>query len=58
MEEGIFPGYKSIGEPRELEEERRLFYVGITRAKQFLHLTCANIEQYLAQQVIMQFQDL
>ena len=33
MEEGIFPGYKSIGEPRELEEERRLFYVGITRAK-------------------------
>lgn len=42
MEEGIFPGYKSIGEPRELEEERRLFYVGITRAKQFLHLTCAK----------------
>ena len=42
MEEGIFPGYKSIGEPKELEEERRLFYVGITRAKQFLHLTCAK----------------
>ena len=42
MEEGIFPGYKSIGEPKELEEERRLFYVGITRAKQFLHLTCAE----------------
>lgn len=42
MEEGIFPGYKSIVEPRELEEERRLFYVGITRAKQFLHLTCAK----------------
>ncbi len=34
MEEGIFPGYKSIGEPKELEEERRLCYVGITRAKQ------------------------
>lgn len=33
MEEGIFPGYKSIGEPKELEEERRLCYVGITRAK-------------------------
>ena len=33
MEEGIFPGYKSIGEPKELEEERRLFYVGITRNK-------------------------
>ncbi len=42
MEEGIFPGYKSIVEPKELEEERRLFYVGITRAKQFLHLTCAK----------------
>ena len=42
MEEGIFPGYKSLGEPKELEEERRLFYVGITRAKQFLYLTCAK----------------
>ena len=42
MEEGIFPGYKSIGEPQELEEERRLFYVGITRAKRFLFLTCAK----------------
>ena len=42
MEEGIFPGYKSIGEPKELEEERRLFYVGITRAKQFIYLTYAK----------------
>ena len=42
MEEGIFPGYKSIGEPKELEEERRLFYVGITRAKEYLHITCAK----------------
>lgn len=42
MEEGIFPGYQSIGEHKELEEERRLFYVGITRAKQFLYLTCAK----------------
>ncbi len=45
MEEGIFPGYKSIGEPKELEEERRLFYVGITRAKEYLHLTCQDINQ-------------
>ncbi len=42
MEEGIFPGYKSIGEPKELEEERRLCYVGITRAKQNLFLSCAK----------------
>lgn len=42
MEEGIFPGYKTIGEPQVLEEERRLFYVGITRAKQYLYLTCAK----------------
>lgn len=42
MEEGIFPGYQSMGEPRELEEERRLFYVGITRAKRFLYLTLAS----------------
>ena len=39
MEEGIFPGYKSIGEQKELEEERRLCYVGITRAKENLFLT-------------------
>ncbi len=42
MEEGIFPGYKSIEEPKELEEERRLCYVGITRAKEHLYLTCAK----------------
>ncbi len=42
MEEGIFPGYKSIGEPKELEEERRLCYVGITRAKEKLYMTCAK----------------
>ena len=42
MEEGIFPGYKSIDEPKELEEERRLCYVGITRAKENLYLTCAR----------------
>lgn len=42
MEEGIFPGYQSIGEPKELEEERRLCYVGITRAKEKLFMTCAK----------------
>lgn len=42
MEEGLFPSYRSIGEQRELEEERRLCYVGITRAKEYLYLTCAR----------------
>lgn len=42
MEEGIFPGYQSMQEPKELEEERRLCYVGITRAKENLFLTCAK----------------
>ena len=42
LEEGIFPGYKSISETTELEEERRLCYVGITRAKEHLFLTCSK----------------
>ena len=36
MEEGIFPGHQAIQEPKELEEERRLCYVGVTRAKENL----------------------
>ncbi len=43
MEEGIFPGAKSITEDEELEEERRLCYVGITRAKEELYLTHASM---------------
>lgn len=39
MEDGIFPGYRSMADENELEEERRLCYVGITRAKQKLYLT-------------------
>lgn len=42
MEEGIFPGHQSMMEPQELEEERRLCYVGITRAKENLFLTCSK----------------
>ncbi|MEG1875438.1 MAG: 3'-5' exonuclease, partial [Angelakisella sp.] len=41
MEEGIFPGFRAFDTPGELEEERRLAYVGITRAKQQLYLTSA-----------------
>ncbi len=40
-EEGIFPGIRAIGEHEEMEEERRLCYVAMTRAKQKLHMTCA-----------------
>ncbi|MCD8086584.1 MAG: UvrD-helicase domain-containing protein [Clostridiales bacterium] len=42
VEEGIFPGLRSIGEQEEMEEERRLCYVAMTRAKEQLFLTCAT----------------
>lgn len=42
MEEGIFPGMRSFNSAEELEEERRLCYVGITRAKKQLFLTHAR----------------
>jgi DNA helicase-2/ATP-dependent DNA helicase PcrA len=41
MEDGVFPHLRAIGEPAELEEERRLCYVGITRAMERLYLTHA-----------------
>ncbi|MEA2476928.1 MAG: ATP-dependent helicase UvrD/PcrA [Actinomycetota bacterium] len=38
MEEGVFPHIRSLGDPDQLEEERRLCYVGITRARERLYL--------------------
>jgi DNA helicase-2/ATP-dependent DNA helicase PcrA len=43
LEEGIFPHESGLHDPDEVEEERRLFYVGVTRARKRLHLTwCAR----------------
>lgn len=46
MEEGLFPHSRSFLDPHELEEERRLCYVGITRAKERLFLTCTRQRLY------------
>jgi len=41
LEDGVFPHVRSLGDPKELEEERRLCYVGLTRAEERLYLTRA-----------------
>lgn len=43
MEDGTFPHLRSLGDAKELEEERRLAYVGITRARERLHLSRAAV---------------
>ena len=50
MEDGIFPSFMSLGDPDQLEEERRLAYVGITRAEEQLHLTLAQSRWIYGQQ--------
>ncbi len=45
MEEGLFPHFNSIDDPAAVEEERRLFYVGITRAKQRLFVSHAGMRR-------------
>jgi DNA helicase-2/ATP-dependent DNA helicase PcrA len=42
MEDGLFPHSRSLGESKSLEEERRLFYVGMTRAERQLYLTASR----------------
>lgn len=42
LEQGLFPNYRSLNDPAALEEERRLCYVGITRAQERLYLTHAR----------------
>ena len=46
MEEGLFPHSRTLLDPLEVEEERRLCYVGMTRAKKFLYLTYATRRLY------------
>jgi DNA helicase II / ATP-dependent DNA helicase PcrA len=41
LEEGLFPNYRSLNDPASLEEERRLCYVGITRAQEVLYISYA-----------------
>lgn len=41
-EENIFPSYRSMVDPMDIEEERRLAYVAVTRAKKKLYITCAK----------------
>jgi len=43
LEDGVFPHLRTLGDERELQEERRLAYVGITRARERLHLSRAHL---------------
>jgi len=43
LEDGVFPHMRSLADPSELEEERRLAYVGITRARQRLYLSRSTV---------------
>ncbi len=51
MEEGLFPHQKSIDAPARLEEERRLFYVGMTRARKQLVLSWAELRRLHGQTI-------
>ena len=54
MEENLFPSYMSLSDHNQLDEERRLFYVAITRAEEYLTLTYANSRYQYGQ---MRFND-
>lgn len=51
MEEGLFPHSRALWDTTQLEEERRLAYVGFTRAKEILYLTYADRRLYFGQRV-------
>ena len=52
MEDGVFPHMRALGQTKELEEERRLAYVGITRARERLYLTRVDGAQRLGAAVV------
>lgn len=54
LEENLFPSYLSLSAPEQLDEERRLFYVAITRAEEYLTLSYANSRYQYGQ---MRFND-
>ncbi len=51
LEEGLFPGRRSYEKPELLEEERRLCYVGMTRAREKLHMTACRVRHLYGQTV-------
>ena len=51
MEEGLFPHSRSLMDVNQLEEERRLAYVGITRAKEVVYLTYASSRLYFGERI-------
>ncbi len=53
MEENLLPHANSLDSPEQLEEERRLCYVGMTRAKRFLYMTAAHIRYLWGSQRMM-----
>jgi len=52
VEEGILPHFKSLADPEQMEEERRLCYVGITRAKQRVYLVYAFRRSLMGSQMV------
>lgn len=54
LEENLFPSFMSMSDPNQIDEERRLFYVAITRAEEFLTLSHANSRYQFGQ---MRFND-
>ncbi|NFD28344.1 DNA helicase PcrA [Clostridium botulinum] len=57
MENGIFPGTQSLSDPKEMEESRRLCYVAITRAKEQLYITSAEIRKVFGRTVAYALSD-